>query len=113
MQYKKVYQALLAIHEVCLAWRQSRKSKTPMGTFEQAFRAKGFVYKSRESMTSTGKWAEEYEIFYRNERVSIEPHVALGKGGPDTCPRIHFYVDEQEDRFIIAHVGRHKTNTRR
>jgi len=112
MQYKKVYQALLAMHEVCLSWRQSRKTRTPMGTFEQAFVAKGFVYKSRESMTSAGKWADEYEMSYKGKRVSIEPHLALGKGGPDTCLRIHFYADEQDGRFIVAHVGRHKTNTR-
>ena len=112
MQYKKVYQALLAIHEVCLSWRQSRKTRTPMGSFERAFLAKGFVYKPRESMTNTGKWADEYEISYKGKRVSIEPHLALGKGGPDTCLRIHFCLDEQEEKFIVAHVGRHKTNTR-
>ncbi|MGC2322664.1 MAG: hypothetical protein WA463_08550, partial [Terriglobales bacterium] len=106
------YQALSAIHEVCLSWRQSRKTKTPMGTFEQAFSMKGFVYKSRESMTSTGKWANEYEMIYKGQRVSIEPHLALGKGGPDTCLRIHFYTEEEEEKFVIAHVGRHKTNTR-
>ena len=112
MQCRKAYQALSAIHEVCLSWRQSRKTKTPMGTFEQAFSMKGFVYKSRESMTSTGKWANEYEMIYKGQRVSIEPHLALGKGGPDTCLRIHFYTDEEEEKFVIAHVGRHKTNTR-
>jgi len=63
-------------------------------------------------MTSTGKWADEYEMSYKGKRVSIEPHLALGKGGPETCLRIHFYADEQDKRFIVAHVGRHKTNTR-
>jgi hypothetical protein len=112
MQYKKVSQALLAMHEVCLSWRQSRKTKTPMGTFEQAFATKGFVYKSRESATSRGKWSEEYEMTYKGQRVSIESHLALGKGGPDTCLRIYFYADTQDEKFIVAHVGRHKTNTR-
>ena len=112
VQYKKVYQALLAMHEVCLAWRLSRKTKTPMGSFEHAFAQKGFDYKPRESMTSRGKWGNEYETSYKTQRVSIEQHLALGKGGPDTCLRIHFYTDEQEEKFVIAHVGRHKTNTR-
>jgi hypothetical protein len=112
MQHKKVYQALLAMHEVCLSWRQSRRTKTAIGAFEQVFERKGFTYKPRESMTSKGKWSDEYEMSYKGDRVSIEPHLALGKGGPDTCLRIHFYLDEQDEKFIVAHVGRHKTNTR-
>lgn len=112
MQHKKVYQALLAMNEVCISWRQSRKTRSPMGTFEQAFSEKGFIYKSRESVTSTSRWSHEYEMVYKGERVSIEPHLALGKGGPDTCLRIHFYADELEGKFVVAHVGRHKTNTR-
>lgn len=111
-QHKKVYQALLAMHEVCIAWRQSRRTKTPMGPFDQAFAKKGFIYKPKESMTSKGKWGEEYQMVYKGQPVSIEQHLALGKGGPDTCLRIHFYLDEQDERFVVAHVGRHKTNIR-
>jgi len=111
-QPKKVYQALLAMHEVCQAWRQSRKTRTPMGSPDQSFAKKGFVYRPRESITSKGKWAEEYEMSYRGSRVSIEQHLALGKGGPDTCLRIHFYPDEATGKYVVAHVGRHKTNTR-
>ena len=111
-QYTKVYQALFAMHEVCLAWKLSRKNNTSMGGFERAFEQKGFEYKPRESMTSRGKWGEEYEITYMGQRVSIEPHLALGKGGPDTCLRIHFFINEKDQTFVVAHVGRHKTNTK-
>jgi hypothetical protein len=61
-------------------------------------------------MTSTGKWAGEYEAMYGGRKVSIEQHLALGKGGPDTCLRIHFYTDNEQGKYVIAHVGRHKTN---
>lgn len=110
-QPKKAFQALLAMHEVCQAWRQSRKDKVAGGTFEQRFADKGFTYKARESMTSKGKWGEEYETTYKGRRVSIEQHLALGKGGPDTCLRVHFYIDEEDEKFVVAHVGKHKTNT--
>jgi hypothetical protein len=110
-QPKKVFQALLAMHEVCQAWRQSRKDKVPSGSFEQRFANKGFAFVARESITSKGKWSEEYETTYKGQKVSIEQHLALGKGGPDTCLRIHFFTDEQDGKFIVAHVGRHKTNT--
>ena len=62
-------------------------------------------------MTSKGKWGEEYETTYKGRRVSIEQHLALGKGGPDTCLRVHFHIDEEDEKFVVAHVGKHKTNT--
>jgi hypothetical protein len=110
-QPKRVSQALLAMHEVCQEWRKSRKEKVAIGLLEDHFAAKGFTYKPRESMTSRGKWADEYEATYRGRKVPIEQHLALGKGGPDTCLRIHFYTDDVSEKYIIAHVGRHKTNT--
>jgi len=110
-QPKRVAQALLAMHEVCQEWRKSRRENVAIGLLEDRFKAKGFTYKPKESMTSTGKWAGEYEATYRGRKVSIEQHLALGKGGPDTCLRIHFYTDAEEGKYVIAHVGRHKTNT--
>ncbi len=79
-----------------LSWRCTRSVK---------------IYKARESMTSRGKWGEEYEATYQGRKVPIEQHLALGKGKPDACLRIHFYTDEKDQKYVIAHVGRHKTNT--
>jgi len=110
-QPRKGYQAFLAMHEVCLGWRDSLRTGRSVGSFEQTFARKGFEYTSRESMTSRGKWGEEYEATYDGRKVSIEPHLAVGKGGPKTCLRIHFYADKEKQRFVIAHAGRHKTNT--
>jgi len=110
-QPRKAYQAFLAMQEVCFGWRESLRTGKSVGSFEQAFEKKGFEYKPRESVTSKGKWGEEYEALYDGRKVSIEPHLALGKGGPKTCLRIHFYVDREKERFVIAHAGRHKTNT--
>ncbi len=111
-QPTKVLQALEAMDEVCKAWRDCIRQRESMGPFENAFEARGFAYRAKESMTSTGKWADEYIATYDGKRVSIEPHLALGKGGPDTCLRIHFFKDEDKGRFVVAHVGRHKTNTK-
>jgi hypothetical protein len=80
------------------------------GVAGRAFDTRGFTYKAKESATSAGKWGEEYTAIHNNMKVSIEPHLALGKGGPDTCLRIHFFKDEELGRFVVAHVGRHKTN---
>jgi len=109
-QPDKVLQALEAMDDVCKSWRESIQRKQSMGPLENAFASRGFTYKSKESMTSTGKWGEEYTALYEGARMSVEPHLALGKGGPETCLRIHFFKDEEEGRFVVAHVGRHKTN---
>jgi hypothetical protein len=110
-QPKKVYRALFAMHEVCQEWRKSRSEKVTIGLLEQRFTVKGFKYKPKESMTSTGKWTSEYKAMYEGRKVPIEQHLILGNGGPDTCLRIHFYTDNQKAKYVIAHVGRHKTNT--
>jgi len=110
-QPKKVLQALEAMYEVCLGWRRSRQTKSVEGPWEQQFSKRGLIYKAKESVTSKGKWGEEYEMLYGGKKVSIEQHLALGNGGPDTCLRIHFYADADSGKFVVAHVGRHKTNT--
>ncbi len=33
-------------------------------------------------------------------------------GGPEACLRIHFFIDDEASKFVVAHVGRHKTNTK-
>jgi hypothetical protein len=29
----------------------------------------------------------------------------LGKGCPEACCRIYFYLDEERHRFVVGHVG--------
>lgn len=111
-QPEKVFRAFQAMDDVCLVRREAKRRREPMGLLEDAFKQRGFEYKAKESMTSTGKWSAEYQALYQGKKVSIEPHLALGKVGPETCLRIHFYMDDDSGRFVIAHVGRHKTNTK-
>jgi hypothetical protein len=41
----------------------------------------------------------------------LGPHLLLGKGSPDTCLRIYFYIDEELRAFVVGHVGRHLGDT--
>ena len=109
-QAERAAEGLEAMDTVCEAWLDSKEKHYSIGSFEEAFHGLGFVYKSRCSQTSVGKWPEEYEMLYKGEKVSIQPHLAIGKGGPETCLRIYFNVDEEENCFVIDHIGRHKTN---
>ena len=66
--------------------------RTAIGRLEDQFSERGFTYRAHESETSmAGKMGDERKLLYQGKKVPIEKHLALGKGGPDTCLRIYFY----------------------
>jgi len=111
-QPRKAFESLAALDAVCRARREARDRGESIGPLELAFRRFGFEYKAHESVTAKGRWGHEYQATYDGRTVSIEHHLALGNGGPATCLRVHFFPDEEKGRFVVAHVGKHKTNTR-
>ena len=80
--------------------------------FATAFAERGQTYKDDISPTSKGKWKEEYEFVYEGERMPCHSHFTLGSGSADTCLSIHWHWDADRRQAIVAHVGRHKTNTK-
>jgi len=111
----KVYEAFAAMDRIIKRMRAASKNKKGVGHLETVFAQEGFHYHAHESQTTTGKWKEEYFIHWQGVKVSIEPHLALGKKGPENCCRIHFFAQDsgkETVRFVVAHCGRHKTNTR-
>jgi hypothetical protein len=110
-QPERAYEALEAMDEVCKLWRNSLHNKESIGSLEENFKRLGFAFKAHESDTSTTRWGGEYRAQYEGKSVPITSHLALGKGGPNSCLRIHFYMDKKKQKFVVAHVGRHKTNT--
>lgn len=107
----RVLDALRALAEVCDRRREALASGRSMGGLKQAFEQHGFDYRSRESTTAKTRWASEYQAQFEGRRISIEEHLALGTGDANHCLRLHFHWDEPSRRFVVAHVGRHKTNT--
>ena len=64
------------------------------------------------SQTSKSKWGDDYSFAYKDKIQIFEWHVTLGAGAADTCASIHFLPDPDCGKLVIAHVGRHLTNTR-
>ena len=64
------------------------------------------------SSTSKGKWSDDYTFIYDGRPQLFEWHVTLGAGAADTCASIHFLPDQNCGKLVVAHVGRHLTNTR-
>lgn len=76
---------------------------------KSAFRHYGLDYSSWQSESALGKHSSEYQAIYRGKLVNIQPHLKLGGGfDPQNCLRIYFYVDEENKKVAVAHVGRHK-----
>jgi hypothetical protein len=105
-QPQRALDALLAIDVVASAWALSLRGIR--GAFEEL----GLDYKDDISSTTRGKYGKEYTYRYDGEETSFHPHITIGKKQADKCLSIHMHWDEQRRRVVIAHVGRHKTNTK-
>ncbi len=111
-QPERVLQALYALEEVASIWAKTVGSGKAGGSVRQLFKARGFEYADDVSQTSKGKWGAEYVADYEGQQVDISPHITLGAKQADTCLSIHWAWLKEEKIALVAHVGRHKTNTK-
>jgi len=105
----RVYQLFEALDEICTKWQTDGKIGD---TWKNVLDKKGFDFKQDISMTTKGKYGEEYHRSYKGGRVSIAEHVTLSKGGPETCLSVHFWRDEENKTLLIGHCGKHLPNTK-
>jgi hypothetical protein len=111
-QPERVQEALAALDEVASIWASSVTSGKAGGSVRQLFKERGFDYADDVSQTSKGKWGSEYIATHKGQKLDISPHITLGGKQPDTCISIHWAWDKDEKVALVAHVGRHKTNTK-
>lgn len=111
-QPERVLQALSALEEVASIWAETVGSGKGGGSVRQLFKTRGFEYADDVSQTSKGKWGAEYVADYKGQQVDISPHITLGAKQADTCLSIHWAWLKSEKIVLVAHVGRHKTNTK-
>ena len=111
-QPERVLEALQALEEVAALWARSIDSGKSTGSVRALFRERGFDYADDISQTTKGKWGDQYTATYGGEELDISPHITLGAKQPETCISIHWAWHRVEKVVIVAHVGRHKTNTK-
>lgn len=106
----EVYEALSVMDKVASVWKRNRGG----GDLRQMLIDAGLGRRvsSFISQTAKGKWGHEYTFVYDGERKVFAPHVTLGAGAADTCASIHFLPDDTKGKLVIAHVGRHLSNTK-
>ncbi len=97
-----------------LAKLGDERAAGPLGKrVEEWLREQGITYSPHESQTTMGMFGGERTYRYRNETLTMEPHIKIGIGpNPREHLRIHLAWHEEESRWIIGHVGRHLTNTK-
>lgn len=108
----RVKQALEALDEVAAIWAKGLKTGGPVGSLRQLFKQRGFVYADDVSQTSKGKWGDEYRATFEGKDYDISPHITIGAKQADSCLSIHWAWDKERQSALVAHVGRHKTNTK-
>lgn len=111
-QPERVQEALAALEEVASIWCETVSSGKAGGSLRQLFKARGFDYADDVSQTSKSKWSSEYTATYNDQQLDISPHITLGAKQPETCLSIHWAWHKDEKVALVAHVGRHKTNTK-
>jgi hypothetical protein len=108
---ERALQALQAINEVAGVWQNSLKSKKSVGSLKDHFKKLGFTYADDVSQTSGNRYGDEYEAKDGGRTYDISPHITIGAKQADSCLSIHWAWDESTGKAVVAHVGRHKTNT--
>jgi len=109
---ERVQEALAALDEIASIWAETIDSGKGGGSLRKLFKGRGFEYADDVSPTSRGKWGSEYIATYNGQELDISPHMTLGAKQPDTCLSIHWGWLRDEKVAVVAHVGRHKTNTK-
>ncbi|MCO6416098.1 hypothetical protein JYK14_07935 [Siccirubricoccus sp. KC 17139] len=107
---QEIYEVLSMMNKVSGVWARNRGG----GDLRQMLRDEGLGKRVSNfiSQTSKGKWGDDYTFIYNGTSQIFEWHVTLGAGAADTCASIHFLPDQDCGKLVIAHVGRHLTNTR-
>jgi hypothetical protein len=108
----RVFHAFEIMDVLCRKRREALSRDEKIGRLEDLFLEKGLKYSPHISEATKGQWGDEYEVQYEGKKVRAHEHIKLGNNrNPEYCLRIHFFRDDKKYKFIVVHVGEHKTNT--
>jgi len=104
----KVYRALEAIAEVGRSYFQARDGGPPLGPVERAFACRvPFKYSGFESQTTLHLYGAERVFHHEDQSRQMQRHLTLGGGDTNNCLQIYFDFDDDAQRVLIGHCGRH------
>lgn len=93
---------LVKLDVVAVQWMTGDITDT---TFALACRNVGLDYASDVSDTARQEYGEDYTVRWRGQVVMARAHLRRGKGVHHY--RIHLYLDREQRRVVVGHIGRH------
>jgi hypothetical protein len=110
----EIYDALRDLDIVAQDWSAQRKLKGAGGDLRQHLINRGWGKRCslQISDTTRSRYRNNYTFEYKRERKLFEPHITIGSGDPNMCASIHFILDQEAGKIVVAHVGRHLPNTK-
>lgn len=104
----RVYEIFLALNELVIRWKKEGRLNESWHT---ALKRKGFDYKDKISVTTRGKYADDYSFMYEGQKLMFENHITIGAKQAGTCLSVHWWRDDKNKVLVIGSCGRHGTNT--
>lgn len=111
---QEIKEALEDLNEVAIDWAQRRQSKGSGGDLLRHLSSRGWGKRCSMHISdqARARYGSEYSFEYQGRKQLFEPHITLGSGAPNSCASIHFILDEEKEKIVVAHVGRHLSNTK-
>jgi len=107
---ERVYELFEALAFVAGEWKDN--NGTLGRSWNDALAELGFDLRDQVSMTSRGKYGDDYKFTYKEQRRLFEKHITVGAKQADKCLSVHWYRDDDDMVLAIGHCGRHLSNTR-
>lgn len=98
----RVLEDLQLIEEVARDWALGELASGP----HQAFKQRCSAYRDGIGQTASTKYRVDYQREWQGRTILLGPHIARGVGAVSSILRIYFYLDTDERRILIGHVGR-------
>jgi hypothetical protein len=105
---ERVSELLQALDELVTRWRSDGKLGE---SWKIALKKRGFDYNDNISITSRGKYGDDYTFVYEGKKRLFENHVTIGAKQPESCVSVHWMRDDKKKQIVIGWCGRHGTNT--
>ena len=105
----EIYEVLVDLSNFVDIWRENpTPEKKSIKDLVQYLENQGWG-RSRAHISATArrKYRSDYEFKYKEKKQLFEPHVTVGAKGHDTCASVHFIFDQDIEKIVVAHAGKH------
>lgn len=105
---QRVAELFEALDELVRRWQKDGKLGQ---SWKPALKELGFEYSDNISMTTRGKYADDYAFLYEGRKRLFENHVTIGAKQPESCLSVHWIRDDKKKVLVVGSCGRHGKNT--